>query len=165
MAPRVAPDHVADRPLVHAERRSDDPMEHALHGQGSDSPNGAVVESGGWVVGALLIADRWAEHAATLRDPVVHVVRLRAEEQMLGANTGRVVAAMEDVQANGDRSMGEFVGNSVSSATTFTIPHEETVAAPRAGSLPDQTVADWFRSAPQSGWIVPNSHERMIPCH
>jgi hypothetical protein len=45
---------------------------------------------------------------------VAHVVELRAREEMIGSNTRRIVAVVQNPNTTSNRSIGQFVGNSVS---------------------------------------------------
>jgi len=164
MAPRLAFDDMDRSHTSYAERSGNLSGLNTLSRERTDGAHGAVIQNRVRVSCTPLLNVRRFEHAAPLTDAVIHVVRLCPEKQVLGTNARRVVAAMEDMEADGNRSFGEFVRDSVGSATTFTIPHEEPVAAISTGALPDQAFADLFRSTPQSRRVVPNSHERMIPC-
>lgn len=50
----------------------------------------------------------FARTGTPLPDLVLDVVRVRAEKQMRWIHTGRVIAAVEDVEAGGDRAIRQF---------------------------------------------------------
>lgn len=53
--------------------------------------------------------------SATTRTPfryfVGHVLGIRAEPEMIGANTQSIVTVMKDMQPCGDFTIGQYIGN------------------------------------------------------
>ena len=77
-----------------------------------------------------------APPAAPLANHVLHIVPLRAQEQVRGIHAGRIVAVVADLQPAIERSMGEFKCDPMGN-----VPPRTTIALPVPRPSPDPAAA------------------------
>ncbi len=162
--PVLARDRCSDRGAMDAVGGRESLVRDTSRSEYADRSDRTLVESSMMVRGAALVDVRRPD-GTSLPRLVGHVVRLRPEEEVLRPNAWRVVAAMKDVKSRRDRPIGEFVGDTMSTAATLTVPHQKAVAAPRSRSLELQAFPYLNGSTPQSRRVVlRHRHERILAC-
>lgn len=119
----------------------------------------------------------YSNTATAFRVHVSDVVDVRAEKQMIGTNTARIVAAMQYVQSRWNRAVGKFVGNAMGVWRTST--QSESAIAVRGNigkpqptgifvgdsfDFPPETIRDCFaRNAPAMRPIANPTAELAAP--
>ena len=144
MRPGLSSHDSIDGVMTHAEASSDGPARQSRRRcQCSNRPNrlNRQASASHALSSSRMMRTYEAMSPATSIHGVGSVVGLSPRIQMVGANTRRCVAVVEDVQSNRHGAKGEFVGKAVGSfnATRTTADLDDAITSERRSPFPEPT--------------------------